>query len=123
MAEAALQLDLSQESLHTWLTLIEQEFSDNCNGRWRGEYDYVVNGRARSVYPASKGRAPGAAPTAEAKNKYTRDLGHDGWTVQDFVKAQPKELRGTDSELTEAEVILLRLYTGYNPSHPRPHLP
>ena len=47
----------------------------------------------------------------------------DGWTVQDFVKAQPKELRGTDSELTEAEVILLRLYTGYNPSHPRPHLP
>ena len=80
----------------------------------------LVLGEAHEAYPATKGDAP----RPELVPSYTRDLGHESWSVQRFWEAQPNKLRGARSwldrnlpggspeELTELEVIMLRLYSG-----------
>ena len=58
-----------------------QEFEQNEGGKWLDEYKYVTEGKARELYPSTKGEAP----TAAEVRSYTRDLDHDGWTIDDFV--------------------------------------
>eukprot|EP00966_Prymnesium_polylepis_P005624 128577-Prymnesium_polylepis.1 len=69
-----------------------QEFTENEDGQWLPQLDYV-RGVAKQEYPSTKGKAK----TDELKDSYTRDLGHDGWTVQRFWEAQPDKLRGARS--------------------------
>ena len=86
---------------------VNQEVLANEGGKWGQELAYVL-GAAKELYPSSKG----AAPTPGLVPSYTRDLGHDGWSVRRFWEAQPDKLRGSPEELSELEVVMLRLYTG-----------
>ena len=88
------------------LRSIEDEFRTNEKGRWLPELHYVVSGPAKETYPASKG----AAPNEAEEPAFTRDLEHEGLTLDDFFHRQPG--LGTSDELTKAEVATLRLYTG-----------
>ena len=74
------------------LRSIEQEFVQNDGGRWLPEFNYVTHAAAKEQYPASKGVAPSEAERAA----YTRDLSHDGYSLEDFFLRQPG--RGTKAE-------------------------
>ena len=99
---------------------VQQEFEQNEGGKWLPELSYV-QGKAKERYP---GPPKGEAPSLELVPAYTRDLGHDEWTVQRFWEAQPDRLRrgrgwadrnspgGSPNELTELEVLMLRCWTG-----------
>ena len=92
---------------------MEQEFTDNDNGEWKAQYDYIVKHKAIPV-PADKDDP--AWPAAEAAYKKIgidkvikkRDLGHDGYTLDDFCKCEDAR----KAELTRAEVAALRAYSG-----------
>ena len=85
---------------------VREEFDANEGGRWRAEYEYVVQQPAMEVYPSSKGNAP----NPEDKLSYTRDLGHGGKRLDDFWLAQPQ--RDAADALSRAEIAVTRLYTG-----------
>ena len=99
---------------------VRQEFEQNEGGKWLPELEYVL-GRASERYG---GPPKGKAPSDDLIPVYTRDLWHDGWSVQRFWEAQPDQLRGARSwtdrgspggnpnELTELEVVILRCWTG-----------
>jgi hypothetical protein len=100
---------------------IQQEFEQNEGGRWLPQLQYVL-GPAVQEYPSTKGVPKGNE--GELKESYTRDLGHDGWTVRNFWEAQPPELLGNPpvkwpdrnspggSKVREVEILMLRAYTG-----------
>jgi len=85
---------------------VAEEFHQNSGGKWLREFQYVVEKPAQPEYPSSKGEAPSQAELPA----YVRDLGHAGFSLEDFHKRQPG--LGTKNELTLAEVAVLRLYTG-----------
>ena len=104
---------------------VQQEFEQNEGGKYVQELDYVL-GTARQQYPGRDygGGTKGSAPSSDLIETYTRDLGHDEWTIEHFWEAQPAKLRGdrrwadrnspggSPNELTELEVVMLRCWTG-----------
>ena len=88
-----------------------EEFEENESSRWLNELQYVTEQPSVEAYPSTKGRAPDAKQIAA----YTRDLGHEGWTLNDYFDAQPAEGDGHDQiseRLSRAEIVVLRMYTG-----------
>ena len=85
---------------------VRQEFALNEGGLWLPELEYVAHQPAVEAYPSTKGEAP----TPNDEKAYTRDLGHARRTLDDFWRDQPR--RGTDNELSRAEVVVARAYTG-----------
>ena len=83
---------------------LRKEFEDNLGGRYIELFDYVFKGPAKEEYPSVKG----SAPTPADIPAYTRDLGRDGWTLDDFL-TKPGQ---TPGELSKLDVGMLRLYTG-----------
>ena len=84
---------------------VHQEFTYNESGRWKPFLDYVL-GTAKQEYPCQTGK--GKAPTDELIPSYTRDLDHDGMTLEDFFHKQPE----MNEKLTIVEIAVLRVYTG-----------
>jgi hypothetical protein len=72
---------------------MEEECSTNDGGKWKKEFDYVVNGIATE--------------SRENKNRI-RDEGHEGMRLEAFV-SHPIAV---EANLSSAEVVPLRLYTG-----------
>ena len=92
---------------------MQQEFEDNEGGSWLRELQYVTEQPARSQYPSTKGAVPD--DKHDLIPSYTRDLGHDGWTLERFHAMQPAVGSGPGQipeALSLAEVAALRAYTG-----------
>jgi hypothetical protein len=100
---------------------IEEECCNNDGGKWRVEYDYVVNDEADEtgpegtngcwVFASNATLDVGGRRYAKKKNEgwsKRRDLGHGGRKLNWFC-AHPA---AKAARLAEAEVALLRLYTG-----------
>ena len=75
---------------------IEEECTTNENGKYKNDYVYVA------YLPASEAILDPTQPHR------VRDKGHNGKTLQDFTN----HLMAREANLTEAEVCVLRLYTG-----------
>ena len=97
-------------SMHLKLTRsLRKEFEDNLGGKYVELLDYVFKGPAKdSSLPDAPPSAKGPAPTPADVPAYTRDLGRDGWTLDDF-RTKPGQ---TPGELTKLDIGMLRLYTG-----------
>ena len=82
---------------------MEAEFRDNdreagaAEGKWWSNYQYVVYERAEEM----------PVQVFELAPIHTRDKGHAGWTLEDFVST-PQARR---ANLTHAEVAAVRLYS------------
>jgi hypothetical protein len=92
---------------------MEQEFAENDEGRWKAEYDYVVEREAIEVPEAPSDDSALLLATARLeaiglKGIKRRDQGHERMRLADFC-ALPSAV---DAQLTAAEVAALRLYTG-----------
>jgi hypothetical protein len=92
---------------------MQQEFAQNDEGRWKPEYDYVVEREAIEVpdVPSDDPALLAAATSLEAiglKGIKRRDQGHESMKLADFC-ALPNAI---EAKLTPAEVAALRLYTG-----------
>ena len=78
---------------------IEQEFRENELGKWYPEFEYVAYEAAR------EGAVVGGK---EPKGTGTRDAGHAGMTIDDFLRCPDSQ----SANLTQAELVMLRSYTG-----------
>ena len=90
---------------------VQQEFEDNEGGRWLCELQYVTEQPAVQTYPSTKG----IAFSDDLVPSHTRDLNHEGKTLQWFVERQPSVGSGPGQireALTNAEIVVLRMYTG-----------
>jgi hypothetical protein len=92
---------------------MEQEFAENDEGKWKPEYDHVVEGEAIEVpdAPSDDPALLAAVARLEAiglKGIKRRDQGHESMRLADFC-ALPSAV---EAKLTPAEVAALRLYTG-----------
>jgi hypothetical protein len=74
---------------------IEKECTQNDEEKWAEEYYYVT-------------RQPSVEVVVPEKNNQVRDKGHAGYTLQQYCAM--KEVNAAN--LTEADVVVLRLYTG-----------
>ena len=75
---------------------MEEECTTNDGGKWKEQYDYVVNEEATELHEDP------------SKPHRIRDLGHNGMRLEDFEKHE----MATAASLTQAEVAALRMYTG-----------
>jgi len=92
---------------------MEQEFAENDEGKWKPEYDYVVEFEAIEVpdAPSDDPARLAAAARLEAigvKGIKRRDQGHERMRLADFCALA----HAVEAKLTPAEVVALRLYTG-----------
>jgi hypothetical protein len=75
---------------------MEEECYLNDNGKWKKQYDYIVN------QPAFEWIEDPFTPHR------VRDKGHNGWTLDTFLNHDIAK----EAKLSSAEVAALRLYTG-----------
>ena len=84
---------------------LRKEFEGNLGGKYVWLLDYVFREPATELYgPGAKGYAP----TPEDVDAYTRDLGREGWMLDDFLTKEGQN----PGNLTKLDVGMLRLYTG-----------
>lgn len=78
---------------------IREELRTNCGGEYLRDFEYVLGTAEERV---------DSIDTGESKTARVRDRGRTGWTVETFMQLPAVRL----AKLTQAEMILCRLYTG-----------
>ena len=87
---------------------IREEFASNDGGKWLKELTYVWEQDAMEAYPSTKGEPW----KPEEKDQYTRDLGHGGMTLDDFVESINEGIDDVAAKISKVQAFAARMYTG-----------